>query len=115
VTKHVTLFEMSPRDGLQNESHPVSTANKIKLVDFLSEAGLSKIETASFVNPKVVPQMADGAEVLAGINRRTGVRYTALTPNMRGFEAALLAKPDEIAVFASESPQRDGMLPDFAG
>jgi len=103
VTKHVTLFEMSPRDGLQNESHPVSTANKIKLVDFLSEAGLSKIETASFVNPKVVPQMADGAEVLAGINRRTGVRYTALTPNMRGFEAALLAKPDEIAVFAAAS------------
>lgn len=103
MTDHVTVFEMSPRDGLQNETHQVSTSDKIKLVDLLSEAGLSKIEVASFVNPKAVPQMADGTDVLAGITRRSDIRYTALTPNMRGFENALRAKPDEIAVFASAS------------
>ena len=100
---HVTLFEMSARDGLQNEAAPISTNDKIRLVNLLSRTGLPKIEVASFVNPKAVPQMADGAEVMAGITRNPDTRYTALTPNMRGFEAAIKANPDEIAVFASAS------------
>ena len=100
---HVTIFEMSPRDGLQNEATPISTHDKIMLVNLLSGTGLSKIEVASFVNPKAVPQMADGAEVMAGITRNPKTSYTALTPNMRGFENAISAKPDEIAVFASAS------------
>jgi len=103
VTDHVTIFEMSPRDGLQNEARPIPTSDKIKLVDLLSRTGLHKIEVASFVNPKAVPQMADGADVMAGIARNSAVKYTALTPNMRGFENALRVKPDEIAVFASAS------------
>ena len=103
VTDHVTIFEMSPRDGLQNEARPIPTSDKIKLVDLLSRTGLHKIEVASFVNPKAVPQMADGADVMAGIARNSAIKYTALTPNMRGFENALRVKPDEIAVFASAS------------
>lgn len=99
----VTIFEMAPRDGLQNESRIISTADKIKLVDLLSACGFSKIEVASFVNPQKVLQMADGAEVLAGITRAAGVSYTALTPNMRGLDAALAAKADEVAIFASAS------------
>ncbi len=99
----VTLFEMGPRDGLQNEAKSIPTADKIKLVDMLTDAGFSKIETASFVSPKWVPQMADGADVLAGITRRTGVRYTALTPNMKGYERAKKAGVDEIAIFGSAS------------
>ena len=98
----VTLFEMSPRDGLQNEKRPVATADKIRLVDLLTAAGFRKIETASFVNPKAVPQMADGAEVLAGIARGDAL-YTALTPNMKGYERARAAGADEIAVFVSAS------------
>ncbi|WP_424929986.1 hydroxymethylglutaryl-CoA lyase [Amaricoccus tamworthensis] len=103
MSEHVTLFEMGPRDGLQNEKVMISTADKIRLVDMLTACGIEKIEVASFVNPKVVPQMADGAEVLAGINRREGVVYSALTPNLRGFERALAAGADEVAVFASAS------------
>jgi len=103
VTEHVTLFEMSPRDGLQNEAKQISTADKIKLVNLLSATGLAKIETASFVNPKAVPQMADGKAVMAGITRNPAVKYTALTPNMRGFDSAVEADPDEVAVFASAS------------
>lgn len=99
----VTLFEVSPRDGLQNEARPVSTVDKIRLVDHLSDCGISHIEVTSFVSPKRVPQMADAAEVMAGIARRTGVTYAALTPNLQGFQRALEARADEVAVFASAS------------
>ncbi|KEJ97996.1 hydroxymethylglutaryl-CoA lyase [Pseudosulfitobacter pseudonitzschiae] len=97
------IFEVGPRDGLQNESKEISVADKVKLVDMLSRAGFSRIECASFVSPKWVPQMAGSAEVLAGITRGDGIRYAALTPNMRGFEDAQAAGADEIAVFASAS------------
>lgn len=99
----VEIVEMAPRDGLQNEKRPIPTAEKIALVDALSDVGFRRIEVASFVSPKWVPQMGDGARVLAGICRRPGVRYTALTPNLRGFEAALAAQVDEVAIFASAS------------
>jgi hydroxymethylglutaryl-CoA lyase len=103
MADRVTIFEMSPRDGLQNEKATIGTAEKIRLVDLLSDCGFTKIEVTSFVSPKWVPQMADAAEVLAGITRKPGITYAALTPNMRGFEAALAAKADEVAVFASAS------------
>ncbi|MCA8884274.1 MAG: hydroxymethylglutaryl-CoA lyase [Rhodobacteraceae bacterium] len=103
MADHVTLFEMGPRDGLQNEAAQIATADKIALVDRLSACGFSRIEVTSFVSPKWVPQMADAAEVLAGIARAPGVSYAALTPNLRGFEAALAAGADEVAVFASAS------------
>lgn len=103
MSNQVTIFEMGPRDGLQNEPRAIPSADKIKLVDMLTAAGFSKIETASFVSPKWVPQMADGAEVLAGISRRDGVRYTALTPNMKGYERAKAAAADEVAIFGSAS------------
>ena len=103
MAEHVRIFEMSPRDGLQNESRAVSTADKIALVDLLSACGFDRIEVTSFVNPKAVPQMADAAPVMAGIRRAPGVRYSALAPNMRGFDAALAAGADEVAVFASAS------------
>ena len=99
----VTLFEMAPRDGLQNEAKIIATADKIKLVDLLSDCGFRNIEVASFVSSKWVPQMADSADVLAGITRKPGTVYAALTPNMRGLEAALAAKADEVAIFASAS------------
>ena len=99
----VEIFEMAPRDGLQNEKRLIPTAEKIALVDMLSAAGFRRIEVASFVSPKWVPQMADSAEVLGGIARRPGVRYTALTPNMKGYEAARAAHADEVAIFASAS------------
>ncbi len=99
----VEIFEVGPRDGLQNEKAQISVADKIALVDALSVAGFSRIECASFVSPKWVPQMAGSAEVLAGINRTEGVRYAALVPNMRGFEDAKAAGADEIAVFGSAS------------
>ncbi len=101
--ERVTIFEMGPRDGLQNEKALIETAQKIALVDALGRTGLRKIEVTSFVSPKWVPQMADAADVLAGISRVPGVVYTALTPNMRGFEAAISAGVDEVAVFASAS------------
>lgn len=97
------IFEMGPRDGLQNEARRIPVADKIRLVDLLSAAGFAKIETASFVSPKWAPQMADGAEVLAGIARRPGARYTALTPNMKGYERARAAGVDEVAIFGSAS------------
>lgn len=97
------IFEVGPRDGLQNEARDIPVSEKIALVNKLSEAGFSRIEIASFVSPKWVPQMAGSAEVLAGITRKDGVRYAALTPNVRGFEDAVAAKADEIAVFASAS------------
>ncbi len=97
------IFEVGPRDGLQNEARDIPVAEKIALVDKLSEAGFSRIEIASFVSPKWVPQMAGSADVLAGITRKKGIRYAALTPNMRGYTDAVIAKADEIAVFASAS------------
>lgn len=97
------IIEVSPRDGLQNERSVIATKDKIELVDRLSQCGFSKIEVTGFVSPRWVPQMADAAEVMAGITRRPDIAYTALTPNLRGFEAAMAAKADEIAVFISAS------------
>lgn len=100
----VRLVEMSPRDGLQNEPGPViDTAIKTGLIDRLADCGLNHIESASFVSPKWVPQMGDAAEVMAGIKRKAGVRYSVLTPNLRGFENALAAGVDEVAVFGAAS------------
>jgi hydroxymethylglutaryl-CoA lyase len=99
----VKIVDVGPRDGLQNEKAPVPAAVKIELVHRLQDAGLTEIEVTSFVSPKWVPQMADAAEVMAGITRKPGVRYSVLTPNMKGFEAAVLSKPDEIVVFAAAS------------
>ena len=101
--ERVEIFEVGPRDGLQNEPRRIPTSEKVALVDCLSGAGFSRIEVASFVSPKWVPQMADSAEVLAGITRAPGVSYAALTPNMRGFEGAKAAKADEVAIFGSAS------------
>lgn len=102
-TDHVEIFEVGPRDGLQNESRDIPVADKIALVDMLSFAGFKHIECASFVSPKWVPQMAGSGEVLSGITRKDGVRYTALTPNMRGFNDAVAANADEVAIFGSAS------------
>jgi hydroxymethylglutaryl-CoA lyase len=99
----VKLVDVGPRDGLQNEKGAVPAAVKIELVHRLQDAGLTEIEVTSFVSPKWVPQMADAAEVMAGIQRKPGVRYSVLTPNMKGFEAAVPSKPDEIVVFAAAS------------
>lgn len=102
--KQARLVEMSPRDGLQNESGPViATDIKTGLIERLADCGLTHIESASFVSPKWVPQMGDAAEVMAGIKRKAGVRYSVLTPNLRGFENALAADVDEVAVFAAAS------------
>ena len=103
MAEFVEIFEMGPRDGLQNEKRMIPTGEKIALVDLLSRAGFKRIEVASFVSPKWVPQMADSGAVLAGIERVPGVRYAALTPNMKGFEGAVAAGADEIAVFGSAS------------
>jgi hydroxymethylglutaryl-CoA lyase len=100
---HVTLVEVGPRDGLQNEAAPVNAAHKVELVHRLQAAGCREIEVTSFVSPKWVPQMADNAEVMAGIQRQPGVRYSVLTPNMKGLEAAVLTKPDEVVVFGAAS------------
>ncbi|MCK0168969.1 hydroxymethylglutaryl-CoA lyase [Jannaschia sp. S6380] len=99
----VEIFEVGPRDGLQNEKRFIPAAEKIALIDLLSRAGFRRIEVASFVSPKWVPQMADGAEVLAGIDRTPGVSYAALTPNLRGYDGAKAARADEVAIFASAS------------
>ncbi|KQB17407.1 hydroxymethylglutaryl-CoA lyase [Rhodobacter capsulatus] len=103
MAERVEIVEMAPRDGLQNEARFIATPAKIALVDALSQVGFPRIEVASFVSPKWVPQMADGAAVLAGIARRPGTRYAALTPNLQGFQAALAAGVDEVAIFASAS------------
>ena len=104
---HVTLVEVGPRDGLQNEAQPVSAAHKIELVQRLQAAGCKEIEVTSFVSPKWVPQMADNTQVMAGIARQAGVRYSVLTPNMKGLEAALslslTTRPDEVVVFGAAS------------
>lgn len=103
MTERVEIVEMGPRDGLQNEARIIPTEGKVALVNLLSGCGYKRIEVASFVSPKWVPQMADGAEVLAGIERVPGVRYTALTPNAKGLAGALAAGADEVAVFGSAS------------
>jgi hydroxymethylglutaryl-CoA lyase len=99
----VKVVEVGPRDGLQNEKEFVPTATKIELIDRLSAAGFRNIEAASFVSPKWVPQMADGSEVMAGIRRADGAIYSALTPNLRGFEAALAAGAGEVVIFGAAS------------
>ena len=99
----VTLVEVGPRDGLQNEAAPVSAAQKIELVQRLQAAGCREIEVTSFVSPRWVPQMADNTEVMAGIQRLPGVRYSVLTPNMQGLRAALPTRPHEVVVFGAAS------------
>lgn len=99
---NVTIVEVGPRDGLQNES-PVSTRTKIRLIDLLSDTGLSHIEAGSFVSPKWVPQMADSKEVMQNITRRASVTYSALTPNLQGLEQALDAGANQVAIFTSSS------------
>ena len=100
---HVQLVDVGPRDGLQNEAQPVAAAHKIELVHRLQAAGLKQIEVTSFVSPKWVPQMGDNSEVMAGIQRQPDVRYSVLTPNMKGFEGAIAAKADEVVIFAAAS------------
>jgi hydroxymethylglutaryl-CoA lyase len=99
----VRIFEVGPRDGLQNEKRTVTTGFKVRLIDLLSECGFDRIEAASFVSPARVPQMADSGDVLARIARKPGVRYAALTPNLQGYDRARAARADEIAIFASAS------------
>jgi hydroxymethylglutaryl-CoA lyase len=99
----VKIVEVGPRDGLQNEKETIGADIKIALIDRLTQAGFANIEAASFVSPKWVPQMATSAEVMAGIARKPGVVYSVLTPNMKGFEAALAAKADEVVIFGSAS------------
>ena len=101
--RQVTIYEVGPRDGLQNEATPIPTESKIEFVDALADAGLTWIETTSFVNPKAVPQLADATEVMQGIHRKPGVRYPVLVPNERGMERALEAGIDAIALFAAAS------------
>jgi hydroxymethylglutaryl-CoA lyase len=101
VAKRVTIVEVGPRDGLQNEHGVVSTSDKIRYIDLLSAAGCPVIEATSFVSPRSIPQLADATEVMAGIQRREGTRYTALVPNARGMERALAAGLKEVAVFAA--------------
>jgi hydroxymethylglutaryl-CoA lyase len=103
IPSRVQLIDVGPRDGLQNEKQPVPAAVKIELVHRLQAAGLTEIEVTSFVSPKWVPQMADNAEVMAGIQRQAGVLYSVLTPNMVGFQAAVASRPDEIVVFGAAS------------
>jgi hydroxymethylglutaryl-CoA lyase len=103
LPQRVRLVEVGPRDGLQNEAAPVSVSDKLQLVHDLAEAGVSYIEAGSFVSPKWVPQMAGSAELFAGLLRKPGVTYAALTPNLRGFEDALAAGVQEVAVFAAAS------------
>lgn len=99
----VSIVDVGPRDGLQNEKQAVTTQDKIRLVEGLANAGVRRIETGSFVSPKWVPQMADSAEVFAGIQRKDGVVYSALTPNLKGLENAIAAGADEVAVFGAAS------------
>jgi hydroxymethylglutaryl-CoA lyase len=103
LPSRVTIVDVGPRDGLQNEKQPVDTQHKVELVHRLQAAGLREIEVTSYVSPKWVPQMADNAAVMAGIERKPGVRHSVLTPNMKGFEAAVAARPDEIVVFGAAS------------
>lgn len=101
MNEHVTIFEVGARDGLQNEKLMIPAAKKIELIDMLSDCGFKKIEATSFVSPKWVPQMGDAAEVMAGINRKSGIDYAVLTPNMKGYERAKDARADEVAIFSA--------------
>ncbi|MBP5989716.1 MAG: hydroxymethylglutaryl-CoA lyase [Piscinibacter sp.] len=103
IPSTVRIVDVGPRDGLQNEKQPVATAHKVELVHRLQAAGLREIEVTSFVSPKWVPQMADNAQVMADITRRSDVRYSVLTPNLKGLEAALTTRPDEVVVFGAAS------------
>src|SRR5688572_25525792 len=103
LPRRVTVVEVGPRDGLQNEKAAIATADKIAFVDRLSDAGHSVIEVSAFVSPKWVPQMADASEVFAGITRKPGIRYTALVPNRAGLERAIAAGVTEVAIFAAAS------------
>lgn len=103
MTERVRIVEVGPRDGLQNEKQAIATSIKLELIDRLAAAGLRNIEATSFVSPKWVPQMADHAEVMRGLQRRPGVSYPVLTPNLQGFEAAMAAGATEVAVFAAAS------------
>lgn len=104
LPQSVRIFEMSPRDGLQNEpGEIIPTSIKVELINRLSDCGLTHIESASFVSPKWVPQMGDATEVMTSISRKAGVTYAALTPNMKGLESAIAAKADEVAVFSAAS------------
>ena len=103
LPRKVKLVEVGPRDGLQNEKQFVSTAVKVELIDRLSAAGFPNVEAASFVSPKWVPQMADGSDVMQAIRRRLGTIYSVLTPNMKGLEAALAARVDEVVIFGAAS------------
>ena len=103
LPKQVRMVEVGPRDGLQNEAQIVPAATKIALIERLADAGLPAVEAGSFVSPKWIPQMADTAEVLAGLRRKPGVSYPVLVPNMKGFEAARQAGVEEIAIFGAAS------------
>lgn len=103
MTEFVTVYEVGPRDGLQNEAAPIPTTDKIELVNRLSAAGVMRIEVSSFVSPKWVPQLADAAEVFSAIEREPGVVYAALTPNLKGLHNALQSNVDEVAIFAAAS------------
>lgn len=103
LPQSVRIVEVGPRDGLQNEAQPISAEVKVKLVELLAEAGLGCIETGSFVNPKWVPQMAGSEEVFSSLRRVAGVTYSALTPNLKGFERALQSAVSEVAVFTAAS------------
>ncbi len=103
LPQHVKMVEVGPRDGLQNEKQEISVATRVALIDKLSDAGLPVIEAGSFVSPKWVPQMAASEDVLAGIARKAGITYSALTPNLKGYERAVAAKADEVAVFGAAS------------
>lgn len=103
MAETVEIYEVGPRDGLQNEKRQIPTADKVALIDLLSQAGFRHIEVASFVSPKWVPQMADSAAVMAAITRKPGIVYAALTPNLKGYAAAKEARADEVAIFGSAS------------
>jgi hydroxymethylglutaryl-CoA lyase len=105
VPKHVTVVEVGPRDGLQNEKTTIPTEIKVRFIDALSDTGLSVIEATSFVNPKAIPQLADAEDVMRAIKRRPGTRYSALVPNERGLERALAAGATEVAVFTAASEE----------
>lgn len=103
LPEQIKIVEVGPRDGLQNESTPISSSDKVALIEKLSDAGISYIESGSFVSPKWVPQMATSTEVFEKVNRKQGVTYAALTPNMRGFEGAMAVNADEVAIFGAAS------------
>ena len=103
MSERVEIYEVGPRDGLQNERRLIPVADKLRLIEMLADCGFQRIEATSFVSPKWVPQMADAAEVMAGVPRRVGLRYAVLTPNLKGYEAAKASGADEVAIFAAAS------------